>query len=391
MWEVSVMKQIRKISNLIAEELESAGFDVNDAAFEEKVSEIVSMISESVKEQAKDADKKDAGDIEGILEEVEVSEVYMATADSKIGEVEVKADEFVEIEELDFDNGEAVITVYDAEGEVKNESVIVPFAELEAFSDSAEEVEFDEEVEEGEEEEEDGEEIEEAIHIKGGKKIKLTAAQEKLRKKLKAKKTGKVNKFTIKNGKIVRKSAEQIANDKKKSKTFAKKMKKFAARRKKMMKKAQKFSKKVNDGFDISSNGAKISVEEGDILTMEDGLLSVVREGKPIISGIKVSENFLERCVAEGVAEDEEVEEEDEKKANECGDGKAVKEEDGDKKVDEASFLTFKAGKGYVVIKEGTERPIGNRIRARACLRNEGFDITTDMLDRASEGKMVVL
>lgn len=384
MWEVSVMKQIRKISNLIAEELENAGYDVNDAAFEEKVSEIVSMISESVKEQAKDADKKDAGDIEGILEEVEVSEVYMATADSKIGDVEVKADEFVEIEELDFDNGEAVITVYDAEGEVKNESVIVPFAELEAFSDSAEEVEFDEDVEEGAEEEEDGEEIEEAIHIKGGKKIKLTAAQEKLRKKLKAKKTGKVNKFTIKNGKIVRKSAEQIANDKKKSKTFAKKMKKFAAKRKKSMKKAQKFAKKVNDGFDISSNGTKISVEEGDILMMEDGLLSVLREGKPIISGVKVSENFLDRCVAEGVAEEEDVEE--------CGDGKTVKEEDEEKEnVDEASFLTFKAGKGYVVIKEGTERPIGNRIRARACLRNEGFDITTDMLDRASEGKMVVL
>ena len=380
------MKQVRKISNLIAEELENAGLSVNDAAFEEKVSEIVSMISESVKEQAKDADKKDAGDIEGILEEVEVSEVYMATADSKIGDVEVKADEFVEIEELDFDNGEAVISVYDEEGEVKNESVIVPFADLEAFSDSAEEVEFDEEVEEGEEEEEDGEEIEEAIHIKGGKKIKLTAAQEKLRKKLKAKKTGKVNKFTIKNGKIVRKSAEQIANDKKKSKTFAKKMKKFKARRNKMMKKAQKFAKKVNDGFDISSNGTKISVEEGDILMMEDGLLSVLREGKPIISGVKVSENFLDRCVAEGVAseEDEELEE--------CGDGKTVKEEDEEKEnVDEASFLTFKAGKGYVVIKEGTERPIGNRIRARACLRNEGFDITTDMLDRASEGKMVVL
>lgn len=376
------MKQVRKISNLIAEELENAGLSVNDAAFEEKVSEIVSMINESVKEQAKDADKKDAGDIEGILEEVEVSEVYMATADSKIGDVEVKANEFVEIEELDFDNGEAVISVYDEDGEVKNESVIVPFAELEAFSDSAEEVEFDEDVEEGAEEEEDDEEIEEAIHIKGGKKIKLTTAQEKLRKKLKAKKTGKVNKFTIKNGKIVRKSAEQIANDKKKSKTFAKRMKRFAAKRKKSMKKAQKFAKKVNDGFDISSNGTKISVEEGDILMMEDGLLSVLREGKPIISGVKVSENFLDRCVAEGVAseEDEELEE--------CGDNCKKGEDD---KVDEASFLTFKAGKGYVVIKEGTERPIGNRIRARACLRNEGFDITTDMLDRASEGKMVVL
>jgi len=378
------MKQVRKISNLIAEELESAGFDVNDAAFEEKVSEIVSMISESVKEQAKDADKKDAGDVEGILEEVEVSEVYMATADSKIGDVEVKADEFVEIEELDFDNGEAVISVYDEEGEVKNESVTVPFAELEAFSDSAEEVEFDD-VEEGAEEEEDGEEIEEAIHIRGGKKIKLTAAQEKLKKKLKAKKTGKVNKFTIKNGKIVRKSAEQIANDKKKSKTFAKRMKKFKAKRKKSMKKAQKFAKKVNDGFDISSNGTKISVEEGDILMMEDGLLSVLREGKPVISGVKVSENFLDRCVAEGVAseEDEEIEE--------CGDNCKKGEKGEDDKVDEASFLTFKTGKGYVVIKEGKERPIGNRIRARACLRNEGFDITTDMLDRASEGKMVVL
>ena len=51
------MKQIRKISNLVAEELqgvlESKGITMEEDAFEGKVSEIVDMISEAVEEGCK--------------------------------------------------------------------------------------------------------------------------------------------------------------------------------------------------------------------------------------------------------------------------------------------------------------------------------------------------
>lgn len=375
MWEVSVMKQIRKISNLIAEELESAGFDVNDAAFEEKVSEIVSMISESVKEQAKDADKKDAGNTD-VFEDDEDDELivsedskfYVVGDEVTIGDITVSTDQYIEIE--DADDGTLILSVYDEDGELIDSDINVTAEDIKDIFAHMEELEV-----------EDDEDVDEAkinkISFKGGKKHKLTPNQIK-KKRLAA--AGRLKKgFKFVDGKQVKMSAAERRARKKLGKKLAKMGK---AKRKKNLLKAKKFAKKVNDGFDISSNGTKISVEEGDILMMEDGLLSVLREGKPVISGVKVSENFLDRCVAEGVAseEDEELEE--------CGDNCKKGEDD---KVDEASFLTFKAGKGYVVIKEGTERPIGNRIRARACLRNEGFDITTDMLDRASEGKMVVL
>lgn len=372
------MKQVRKISNLIAEELENAGLSVNDVAFEEKVSEIVSMISESVKEQAKDADKKDAGntdvfedDEDGDDDELIVSEdskFYVVGDDVTIGDITVSTDQYIEIE--DADDGTLILSVYDEDGELIDSDISVTAEDIKDIFTHMEELEV-----------EDDEDVDEAkinkISFKGGKKHKLTPNQIK-KKRLAA--AGRLKKgFKFVDGKQVRMSAAERRARKKLGKKLSKLGK---AKRKKNLLRAQKFAKKVNDGFDISSNGAKISVEEGDILMMEDGLLSVLREGKPIISGVKVSENFLDRCVAEGVAseEDEELEE--------CGDNCKKDEDD---KVDEASFLTFKAGKGYVVIKEGKERPIGNRIRARACLRNEGFDITTDMLDRASEGKMVVL
>ena len=378
------MKQIRKISNLVAEELQSVleanGVTVDDDMFEGRVSEIVGMISEAVEEgcggkkKVKEAgcgkgDGEDCEDDEVVLEEVEVEEVYMATEDTTLGGQEVVAGDFVEIDEIDDDEGTIEITIYDADGEVKAEDVSATYDEINAFSDTAEPVAFDE----------DGEPVEEAVHIKGGKKVKVSAAVEKLRAKLKAKKGNGVNKFTIKNGKIVKKSADQIRADKKKSKVFAKQMKKFAKKRSKSLKKAAKLNsgcaggskKKVVEGFDITSGEMTFAVEAGDVISYNDGAISVVREGATLVKGLEVSESFMDTCMSEGVVED--IVESPEEPTN------------------EASLLTFKSDKGFVLVKEGTEIPMGNRIRTRAFLKNEGFDVTSEMLDKASEGELVTL
>lgn len=411
------MKQIRKMSNLVAEELtevlKANGVTLDESAFEEKVSEIVDTISKSIDEGGKGCNKtedpdegcnskkdpKEGGDPtddeDDLTEGAEVSEILMATEDSTIGDVTVSAGEFVEIDELDAEAGTATITVYDADGEVKNDGVDVPIDALDTFEDKAEEVEIDEEAE-------TVYSVSEGIHIKGGKKVKISAAVEKLKAKLKAKKAGGVNKFTIKNGKIVKKSADQIAADKKKSKRFAKQMKKFAKKRVKSLKKSNKLNsgaesgtRKVVEGFDITSENLKFAVDEGDILSCENGTLSVIREGNTVLSGLTVENDFFDKCVAEGLVE-EEKKEDPENPEEPTNEGKDVCPKCGKnpcecQNASEAAILTFRSDKGYVLVREGAEIPLGNRIRARGCLKNEGILVTSEQLDDAVNGKEVIL
>ena len=367
------MKQSRKLGNLVAEELQDAmtakGITFDDATFEGHVSSIVDLVSEAVEGCVKKKDEEDE-----IIEGVDVAEVYMATEDTTLGNVNVAAGEFVEIDEIDADTDAVYITVYDEDGEVKAEEVAVDFDVISDFSDVAEIVEFDDE---------DDDDMDEGVHIRNGKKVKFSAAKEKLRAKLAAKKGNGVNKFTVKDGKIVKKSAAQLKADKKRSKTFGKRMKRFAKKRAKSLRKAAKLnsgaesgSMKVVEGFDVTSDNMKFALEEGDIINVIDGAMTVVREGKDIVSGIAVCEEFMERCLSEGVVES-------------CGTCKD--DEDGKKKTDEAAILTFKGGTGYVYIKEGSEVPLGNRIRARAFLTNEGVDVTAEILDKAANGELVTL
>lgn len=65
-------------------------------------------------------------------------------------------------------------------------------------------------------------------------------------------------------------------------------------------------------------------------------------------------------------------------------------EESEDKEVSE-SMLTFKSGKGYCLVSEGRELQMGNRIRARAMLLNQGFEVSSEDLDKASSGQVVIL
>ena len=387
------------MSNLVAEELQCAldekGIVLDESAFEERVSDIVSAISEAVNEEQITEDDK----------------FYMATKAGKLGGKDIAEGEYVELE--DTEDGKKA-TIYDEDGNIKESDVPVDDDEVEAFTSDAEELEDDEdddvdegagcencdeeddeEVEESTEEDTDEEDVEEAkVHIKGGKKVKMTKSE--LRKK-KAIAAGKKREGMKWDGK---RFVKMTAQEKKRAKLWAKKMHKgtAAAHAKKSQKKAHKIaagstSGTVTEAFDIHSDSMTFTAEAGDVITMENGMISVVREGKTMIQGLTVSEGFFDRCYEAKVLEavTEEVDgsakvNEGEANANECGD--APKKEE---KTDEASILTFKADKGYVLVREGSELPMGNRVRARATLVSEGFNITSAQLDAASKGEMVTL
>ena len=86
------MRQVRKLSNLIADELEMQGMKSGSALFESTVSSIVKSVNEALK----DADRKDAGNTD-VFEEVEEGSFYFATDDTVLGDYEVNQDEIVEL------------------------------------------------------------------------------------------------------------------------------------------------------------------------------------------------------------------------------------------------------------------------------------------------------
>jgi len=404
------MRQVRKLSNLIADELEMQGLEVGSALFESTVSSIVKSVNEALK----DADKKDAGNTD-VFEDVEEGSFYFATADTTLGDYEVNQDEIVEL----VTNGEpCVVNIYDSEGELREEGVEVPAEAFVAFVDSADEVVI-EDVEDLFDEDE--EEVEEGakISFKGGKKRKINAKKAKLL--LKSKEKGE--KWKVQGDKLVRRTTAEI----KASKKNIKKAKKGKAKAKKNRKKAMKANESVVvEGFDISANGTIFHVEDGDVLSYEDGFLSVTRDGVEVFSNLTVSESFISRCISEGVVEDcedcedeEEIQEgkkrktvkEDDESEEEKEDIKEDSDEDDSDEDDDdsedsedsddgsneddgevsESLLTFRAGKGYCLVSEGRELQMGNRIRARAMLLNQGFEVSSADLDKASNGQVVVL
>lgn len=399
------MRQVRKLSNLIADELEMQGIEVGSTLFESTVSSIVKSVNEALK----DADKKDAGNTD-VFEEVEEGSFYFATEDTTLGDYEVNQDEIVEL----VTNGEpCIVNIYDADGELREEEVEVSADDFVAFVDSADEVV----VEDVEELFDDEEDVEEGakVSFKGGKKRKINAKKAKLL--LKSKEKGE--KWKVQGDKLVRRTAAEI----KASKKNIKKAKKGKAKAKKNRKKAMKANESVVvEGFDISANGTIFHVEDGDVLSYEDGFLTVTRDGVEVFSNLTVSESFISRCVAEGVVDDcedcddeeeiqeakkrktvkededseedeEEIQEdsdEDEDEEDSDDDDDDDEEEDKDEEVSE-SMLTFKSGKGYCLVSEGRELQMGNRIRARAMLLNQGFEVSSEDLDKASSGQVVIL
>lgn len=371
------MKQVRALSNTVAEELQASlnerGIVLESAVFESKVSSIVASVYEAV------------GDVDEEVV-VEDSQIYMATAEATIGGKKVSEGEYVEFED---DSA----TIYDSDGEIKEEGIAVTSEEKKAFLANAEELpdddedyfEDDEDLEEGCSSEDDDEEVEEdvsKVKVKNGKKVKLSKNQLKAKRLRASGKLKKGYKLSA-DGKIVK----MTAAEKKARKALGKKLsKKGKAQRKRSLAKAQKIaagvqSGSVKEGFDITSGGFKLALEEGDELRLENNLISVIREGKVFISGIEVHEGFLQNCIDEGVIVLKESTEEP------VSEGESSEDED----IKEAALLTFRSNSGYVLVREGKELPMGNRIRARATLISEGFQVSSDLLDKAASGEVVTL
>ena len=131
-----------------------------------------------------------------------------------------------------------------------------------------------------------------------------------------------------------------------------------------------------------------VAVEEGDILVFECNKVTVIREGNVVISGIAVSESFLSRCVDEGVIEGKDCGYDEDEDTDE--EAKPADKKDAGS-VEEGAVLTFRSGKGYILVKEGSEYVMGNRVRARAMLSNQGFNVGARELDRAADGNVVIL
>ena len=418
------MKKVRIMSNLIADELKTAldesGIQMDEDVFEGQVSDIVEMISESVKNVCEGEDCENC-DEEEDEEAVEEGTFYFSNAACTLGGVDVAEGEYVEVEETE--DG-TFVSIYNEDGDLLDEFIPVSDEDLEAFLANAEELEEDEE--EVEEEAESTEAVEEEAEVdeapvkkfkvKNGKKVKLTKNQI-ARNKLKAR--GRLKKgYKFINGKQVKMTAAEKAARRKAGKRLAKKGK---AKRARSLKKARQLAAGsdsgtcvVKEGFDLSVNGMKIALEEGDVLDFNNGMITVIREGKVLFSDVQVSESFLDRCFEEAVlekkcneedAEEEEKKEEDAEKEESDVETEAGEEEDTDDDDDkdeddkdveecgvkEGTMLTFKSNKGFVLVSEGTELPMGNRIRARATLMSKGFNVTSEQLDGAAAGQVVVL
>lgn len=434
------MQNRRRLSRLIAEELESRGYDASSSSFDDKVSDIVDMVDEAVKEP----DPKDAGN--DIFESVLDGDLFYANEDTTISGVEVRDGDFVEIVDA---GDEPVITVYDNEGYPKEgeENVSVDADELEDFVKSADFI-SDEDVDDDDEEEID----EKHISFKGGKKHVVSDKIMRLKKKYKG-----TNKYVGADGKVHTKSAAQ----KKAQRMAGKRMKRvsklahrgkaarLAAKARKLNAGAEAGTAKVTEGFDAKFDGTKVALNEGDILTYEDGLLSIERNGESLMENISIDESFIDKCYDAGVLEsvDEgwsqfevDVVDKDTFKMELNGKTYTYKCDDSDAKgwvekikyvtkaqnrgyamafvkklvkagelkslssysskklggtlsnASEGKVLTYNADKGYTLVKEGSELPMGNRLRTRSVLKSmEGIDVTTEQLDKAFDGEVVVL
>lgn len=386
------------LKKFLNETLDKQGFVGTEKEKEEKVEEMMNMtlksIDSMVTEAVKDADAKDAGN--DIFEEALPGDLFIATEDTVLGGVEVEEGDFVEM--VDIDDESVIVNIYDRDAEIKEEDVVVDGEEFDEFlADYSDEIEYDED---GDEEEE----VEEAhVSFRGGKKHKISDRVWALRKKLKG------TKFYVgADGKKHRKSRAQIKAQLKAAKHM-KRISKFAHKgmANRLRAKSRKINSSVESGtvaeaFTIHSNGAYIHCYEGDVISISNESLSLVREGKAIIEGLKADEGFFDRAMESGCVKETTIEDKEEKEAKKdkvaesegCADKaeKAEKKEAKEEKPVKESVLTYEPdGRKYVYTCEGVETPLGNRFRARTWLSRQNIGVTSEQLEDAFNGKSVTL
>ena len=327
------------------------------------------------------------------LDEFETS--FVVGADTVLGGMTLYAGEIVDITKIDFEDREVEFDVYDENGNLVKDDIDAPFAEIFSFS------------EENDYAYDDIEEVaplgvallgEAKYKIRGGKKVKVNQALQKKRDKLKA--SGQNKKYKIDSeGRKVKKSAKEIKAGKMAGKRMAKNASRYNRKRAKSQKLARRLAESAFnfDAYDINDeSNVTIFVHEGDYVVVDEGMLSLIRDGECLIDGIEVDDDIIEEFVSEGVVSDEEATDEeifpedDAEIEDEDENTDENTDEDGEI-VDEAHMLTHTVDSGYLLIREGKEIPLGNRIRARNFLEKNGYRVTKDMLDEAYEGSFIAL
>lgn len=317
---------------------------------------------------------------------------FTVDSDTTLGNARLYAGETVNITEIDFKDKEVSFEVYDENGNLIDDDFEATFSEIYTFS------------EENEYAYNDIEEVaplgvallgEAKYKIRGGKKVKVNQALQKKRDKLKA--SGQNKRFKIDSkGRKVKKSAQEIKAEKKAGKRMAKNSGKYKSKRARSQKMARRLAESAFS-FTDATDSTLVSVHEGDYVIIDEGLFSLVREGEVLLEGVEVEDEMLEELEDNGYVSDEDAEyeevfpedDEDELEDDEIDDtmeGCSKKE-----KIEEANLLTHTSEDGYLLIREGTEIPLGNRVRARNMLSKYGYEVDKDMLDEAFEGAFVAL
>jgi hypothetical protein len=187
------MKNLNSLSKILEDEIKLKHSGISADAVEEAVLNILNSVHEQI-DGISFSDDFDGDD-------AEIEDLFFVTSPCKIvsagKEYSLTEGSYISIDAFDASKSDVlIVSLFDAEGELVAEDVEVTEDFLEEMVEKGvlELASYEEELEEG-------------FVIRGGKKVKISAKMEKLKKKLAAKKGSGVNKFTIKHGKIVKKSA----------------------------------------------------------------------------------------------------------------------------------------------------------------------------------------
>ena len=354
----------------------------------------------------KAADRKDAGDTE-ILEDLSVDTMLVSKNDTAVGPIPVNTGEYVTIDRIDSEENTAYITIFDVNGEIRDESVYVNLDDLKAFAaenealttedidepvDGLEDATEPEEVTEGARRgarksrrsrrarrgREDGEELEDDMGVEEGRKSRrrsrrgrdddfedyedepeLTEGRRRSRRSRRGRGDGC-----------------EDCGDEHVTESFQRRMRNFASKRKV----AQRKVATARTGFDLQADSMTFICEAGDIMSFDGlkGTVSVTRRGQEVLRDLKVARGTYKRCLEAGVFSST-------RSVNEGGAA-------GSQSVQvRGAMLSYKPAKGYTFIREGVETGLGSRLRARAWLSGNGYNVTPDQLDSAYAGKTVTL
>ncbi len=348
----------------------------------------------------KAADRKDAGDTE-ILEDLSVDTMLVSKNDTAVGPIPVNTGEYVTIDRIDAEENSAYITIFDVNGELRDESVYVNLDDLKAFAAENEALtteDIDEPVA-GLEDVTEPEEVTEGAKRKSRRSrksrrgrdddfveddsdLELTEGRKRRSRRGRDDDDFEDEPEVVEGRRRSRRSRRsrgddcEDCGDEHVTESFKRRMREFASKRKS----AQRKVATARTGFDLQADSTTFICEAGDVMSFDGlrGTVSVTRRGQEVLRDLKVAKGTYRRCLEAGVFSST-------KSVNE---GSTA----GSRPVQvKGAMLSYKPTKGYTFVREGVETGLGSRLRARAWLAGNGYTVTPDQLDSAYAGKSVSL